>query len=158
MRTKTRPDARIEVQLATAARGVPNRRTLSRWALSALSAERRAGVVCLRIVDESESRTLNARYRDRDRPTNVLSFAADLPEVDLGPRPLGDIVICAPVVAREAAEQGKPTRAHWAHLTVHGVLHLLGYDHGTRAEARVMEGREIAILSALGFDNPYVLR
>ena len=168
MRTKARADARIEVQFSplvrgasgspSAASGVPHRRTLSRWALSALASEERVGLVCLRIVDEAESRTLNARYRDRDRSTNVLSFAADLIDVELDPVPLGDVVLCAPVVEREAAEQGKPARAHWAHLTVHGVLHLLGYDHATRAEARVMEGREIAILSALGFDNPYVLR
>jgi probable rRNA maturation factor len=151
-------DARIEVQLASTAAAVPHRRVLTRWALSALAAEKRRGVVCLRIVDETESRTLNARYRDRDRSTNVLSFTAELPDVELDPVPLGDVVLCAPVVQREADEQGKPAHAHWAHLTVHGVLHLLGYDHVTRAEARVMEGREIAILSALGFDNPYVLR
>jgi probable rRNA maturation factor len=157
-RQATRADARIEVQVASTAAHVPNRRVLTRWALSALAAERRPGVVCLRIVDEPESRTLNARYRDRDRPTNVLSFSSEPLEIGLDPAPLGDVVLCAPVIARESAEQGKPSRAHWAHLTVHGVLHLLGYDHANRADARVMEGREVAILAALGFDNPYVLR
>ena len=151
----------MEVQSATRGTGIPDRRTLIRWALAALDAEARDGVVCVRVVDEHEIRVLNARYRHKDRPTNVLSFGADgaeAPHLPLVPAPLGDVVLCAPMVAREAGEQGKRLRAHWAHLTVHGVLHLLGYDHETRADARVMEGREIAILSALGFDNPYVLR
>ena len=157
-RQANRADARVEVQLASSAALVPNRRVLTRWAHAALSAEGRAGQVCIRIVDEPEGRTLNARYRDHDRATNVLSFPAEPLELGLDFAPIGDVVLCAPVVAREAAERGKPARAHWAHLTVHGVLHLLGYDHATRAEARIMEGREVAILAALGFDNPYVLR
>ena len=97
---------------------------------------------------------MNARYRHKDRPTNVLSFggAGALPD---GRNFLGELVICAPVVAREARAQGKPCSAHWAHMTVHGVLHLLGFDHERGVEARKMAAREIQILDRLGFSNPY---
>lgn len=114
----------------------------------------------MRIVDEAESRALNHRFRDRDAPTNVLSFPAGddlvLPEGEA--RPLGDIVLCAPVVEREAALQGKPAGAHWAHLLVHGALHLLGYDHGNDADAAEMEALEIAVLAAGGLPDPYAGR
>jgi probable rRNA maturation factor len=108
----------------------------------------------IRIVGSSASRRLNARYRGKDRPTNVLSFAGTgvLPD---GIRLLGDLVICAPVVSREAKAQGKSLRAHWAHLTVHGVLHLLGMDHARAAEAGRMEQKELQILDRLGFSDPY---
>jgi probable rRNA maturation factor len=114
--------------------------------------------VAVRVVNEEESRRLNAVYRGKDRPTNVLSFPAELPgEVlaELPFRPLGDLVICAPLVAAESREQGKPERDHWAHLTVHGVLHLQGHDHETDAEATVMEALEIAALATLGVPDPY---
>jgi probable rRNA maturation factor len=111
----------------------------------------------IRIVGEEESAALNGRYRGRHGPTNVLSFAGtELP--DAGPnetRLLGDLVLCAPVIAREAQEQGKSLDAHWAHIALHGTLHLLGYDHETDAEARLMERREADLLAALGFDDPY---
>ena len=108
----------------------------------------------IRLVGYEESRSLNSRYRNIDKATNVLSFSADLPaEVELCL--LGDIVICAPLVASEAADQGKPLKSHWAHLTIHGVLHLLGYDHLGDEEATQMEALEIGILGALGFLNPY---
>jgi probable rRNA maturation factor len=108
----------------------------------------------LRLVDRSESESLNSRYRGKGGPTNVLSFAADLPEEVALPL-LGDIVICAPLVAEEAAGQGKAERDHWAHLVVHGVLHLLGYDHQDPAEAQRMEKLEVEILNQLGIADPY---
>jgi probable rRNA maturation factor len=111
-------------------------------------------VVALRVVGPAEGRRLNRDYRGRDYATNVLSFPAGaLPAVE--PRPLGDLVICASVVAREARAQHKSARAHWAHLVVHGVLHLLGHDHEDEAGARRMERREAAVLRALGYPNPY---
>ena len=111
----------------------------------------------VRVVGPAESRRLNARYRGKDKPTNVLSFpAAPLPpEASGAAHPLGDLVICAQVVRAEALAQGKPLRAHWAHLVVHGALHLIGYDHEREPDARRMERREITVLRALGFVNPY---
>ena len=109
------------------------------------------------MVGAAESRRLNARFRGRDQPTNVLSFpAAALPAANgADPRPLGDLVICPQVLRSEAREQSKSLRAHWAHLVVHGALHLIGYDHEHKADARRMERREIAVLRRLGFANPY---
>jgi probable rRNA maturation factor len=129
------------------ARSVPSAARLRRWAGAALG--RRRGELTLRIVGPAESRTLNRRFRGKDQPTNVLSFPYGEPGV------LGDIVICAAVVNREAREQGKRAPAHWAHMVVHGVLHLLGFDHIRPADARVMEGRERAILARLSFPDPY---
>lgn len=113
--------------------------------------------IAVRIVDADESRELNRRYRHRDAPTNVLSFPAsnELPLSGDEPRPLGDLVLCAPLVAEEAREQGKPAAAHWAHLLVHGALHLLGYDHQDAQSARRMEALEIEILAARGLPDPY---
>ena len=105
--------------------------------------------LCIRVVDEAEARALNGRFRDRVEATNVLSFPAELPEI------LGDIAVCAAVVAREAKAQNKPVDAHFAHMVVHGVLHLKGMDHGTEAQAQEMERAEIQILSAFGFGDPY---
>jgi len=135
------------VQRAVAARGAPAPAQLRRWALAALG--RRKGEVTLRIVGPAESRALNRRYRKKDKPTNVLSFPYDDPGL------LGDIVICAAVVNREAREQGKRREAHWGHMVVHGVLHLLGFDHIRPADAKVMERRERAILARLSFPDPY---
>ena len=108
----------------------------------------------IRIVDEAESQQLNSQYRAKDNPTNVLSFPAEDSEY-LDYDNLGDLVICAPVVQREAGEQGKPVLAHWAHMVVHGMLHLQGYDHETAAEAEEMERLEVEILGELGFGDPY---
>lgn len=113
-----------------------------------------AAEITLRIVSEAEMQDLNHRYRNVSRPTNVLSFSANLPP-QLGLPLLGDIVVCAPLVAKEAREQGKPVQAHWAHLVVHGTLHLLGHDHVDDAEALRMEQLETVTLHKLGFADPY---
>ena len=131
--------------------GVPAASSLRLWAETALG--RIAGDLTIRIVDEAESHELNCRYRGKDKSTNVLSFPYDGDMLDVPV--LGDIVICGPVVLREAQEQGKEPRAHWAHLVVHGCLHLLGYDHVQEREAEVMEARERKILASLGFPDPY---
>lgn len=117
------------------------------------------GEVTIRVVDVEEMTVLNDTYRNQPQPTNVLSFPADATGLPAEvAEPLGDIAICAPVVAREARTQGKNEIDHWAHLVVHGVLHLLGYDHGNAGDARQMEGLEIDILRRFGIDNPYVDR
>jgi len=121
---------RLELDVSYAARQpwVPSRRQLTSWAAAALASVRRPVVLSVRVVGVARSRTLNARYRNKDKPTNVLSFggAGSTPD---GRHYLGELVVCAPVVAREARSQGKSLQAHWAHMTVHGVLHLLGFDH-----------------------------
>ena len=109
----------------------------------------------MRVVAPAESKRLNRSYRGKDRPTNVLSFPASAAERELASA-LGDVVICAAVVAREAREQGKPLTAHWAHMVVHGTLHLLGYDHVKVREATRMEQLETAILGGLGYEDPYL--
>jgi len=137
---------------------VPSRRLLQRWASAALGARGAGREMALSTVGATRMRTLNRRYRGKDKPTNVLSFPAPLHPVagGAGARPLGDVVICPAVLRREAREQGKAQRAHWAHLVVHGTLHLAGYDHEIDSDARRMERREIAVLRALGFGNPYL--
>ena len=135
---------------------VPDEEDIRRWIEAALAGAQRDGdsEVSLRLVDSPEMTELNQNYRDKSGPTNVLSFPSDLPqELDLPL--LGDIVICAPVVRREAAQQGKPLKAHWAHMTVHGTLHLLGYDHIEEAEAEAMEALETDILTTLNYPCPY---
>lgn len=143
----------IAVQVATRFEPVPAADELRAWAAAALQGLNEVELV-IRLVDEAESRELNARYRNIDSPTNVLSFPADLPEsVDV---PLmGDIVICAPLVSEQAAVQGKPVKQHWAHLVIHGVLHLLGHDHVEDSDAEEMETIEISLLRGLDIPNPY---
>ena len=147
----------VAVGYAAPRKGVPASASFRRWIEAALKAARRrkATEVSVRIVDAEEGQALNLQYRGRDYATNVLSFPVELPPgVDL---PLiGDLVICAPVVAREAAEQGKKPADHWAHLTIHGTLHLLGYDHIDEAEAEAMEALETKVLAGLGIADPYV--
>jgi probable rRNA maturation factor len=143
--------SQISVQRCVPASGIPAAATLRGWAMAAL--EPNAGDLTIRIVDAEESRSLNHRYRGKDKPTNVLSFHGDA-ELESEPV-LGDLVICAPVVAAEAVEQGKTARAHWAHMVVHGCLHLLGHDHEKEREARRMEALEVSILKRLGFPDPY---
>lgn len=145
-------DLAVEIRVTGAV--LPPQADLQRWIQAALPAARADAEVGLCIVDAAESQVLNLRYRGRDKPTNVLSFPADLPPgLDLPL--LGDLVVCAPVVAREAAEQGKSPEAHWAHMLVHGTLHLLGYDHIDDADAEQMETLETDILTSLGYPDPY---
>jgi probable rRNA maturation factor len=140
----------IAIQRQVSPKGLPSPASLRAFARAALP--KRFGELTIRIVDETESHALNRHYRGKDKPTNVLSFQGD---PALRKHVLGDLVICAPVVAREAVEQNKTPREHWAHLVVHGCLHLQGYDHEQESEAKVMEAREIRILERLGFENPY---
>jgi len=148
---------RLQLDLSYAARApwVPTRRQFLRWIDAAWASRRESAVVSIRVVGLKGSRSLNRRYRLKDRATNVLSFsgAGRLPD---GSWLLGELVLCAPVVASEARQQRKRVAAHWAHMTVHGVLHLLGFDHGEPAEAAKMESLEVQILDRLGFSDPYV--
>ncbi len=140
--------------MATACPDCPGQSELESWALAALQSPRGDEELTIRIVDAEESQQLNAEYRGQHKPTNVLSFASDLPpdvEVNL----LGDLVICAPVVIREAEQQNKPLRAHWAHMVVHGLLHLQGFDHIDDRDAEIMEQLERRLLAQLGFNDPY---
>lgn len=141
----------LEIQRATSA-PTPDDRSLHAWAQAALKLRGRSVVV--RFVDDQESRSLNLAYRGKDKPTNVLSFPFELPPGVDEPH-LGDLVICVPVVENEAKDQGKPLQAHYAHMLVHGLLHLQGYDHQTDDEATQMETLEIEILRQLGYENPY---
>ena len=139
----------------------PGRADIAAWASEALGRRGANAELSVRLVGRAEGRKLNARYRGKDYATNVLSFPASalagLPASAGGAaQPLGDLVICPPVLRAEALEQRKTLRAHWAHLVVHGSLHLIGYDHEHGADARRMERREIAVLRRLGFTNPYV--
>lgn len=139
---------RLSVQYATKAENIPSRAQFRKWAKAAL---RRDAVVTLRIVDRAEGRRLNRDYRGKDHETNVLTFVYD----EIAPL-AGDIVLCAPVVGREARAQHKTVEAHYAHLTVHGMLHLQGYDHESDADAAVMETLESAIVTRLGYPDPYM--
>jgi len=151
----------ILVQRRVPARSIPSAGSLRDWAVAALGD--RIGALSIQIVDRDESHALNLQYRGKDKPTNVLSFPADPDLAELADEglpvetELGDLVICAPVVAEEAIAQGKTARAHWAHMVVHGCLHLLGYDHENDAEADIMEQRERDILAGLGFADPYAI-
>ncbi|HEY8555152.1 MAG TPA: rRNA maturation RNase YbeY [Burkholderiales bacterium] len=147
----------LEVRVDYASRRpAPPRAAITRWARAAFGRRRGRALIGVRIVNASESAALNARYRGRTGPTNVLAFPFE-PPPGVRAHVLGDLVICAPVVNREARAQGKTPAAHWAHMVVHGVLHLLGYDHQSRTEARAMERREKAVLRRLGYPDPYVL-
>jgi probable rRNA maturation factor len=149
----------VTVQNAAAAADMPAAAELRKWARAALAPNVR-GELTLRIVDEHESAELNARYRGKAGATNVLSFPAEPPALGSGDEllPYGDVVICAGVVAREAREQGKPLAAHWAHMVVHGTLHLQGYDHENRRDQGLMEARERTLLAELGFPDPYSIK
>jgi probable rRNA maturation factor len=148
---------RIDVQIGGTRSGLPDVARFRHWARSALAGRRRSAELSIRIVDAAESRALNRRYRGKDQPTNVLAFPADLPP-ELGLSLLGDLVICREVVEAEAAAQAKPLDAHWAHMVIHGTLHLMGFDHGTADEAAAMEAIEAEILAEIGWPNPYEAR
>lgn len=170
-------NAFVDLQVATEARSHPSAEQFQAWCLAALkSAALKAATVTsatqkpdtllnehheltIRLVDEVESQALNYEYRGKNKPTNVLSFPFDIPE-HLPPElcaelPLGDLIICTGVVEHEASEQNKTSEAHWAHMTIHGTLHLLGYDHIEDDEADEMEALETEILAQFGFDDPY---
>ncbi|MBO9874007.1 MULTISPECIES: rRNA maturation RNase YbeY [Xanthomonas] len=148
----------VGVSYALPRAGLPAATSFRKWVAAALKGRIREADLAIRLVDDREGRALNQHYRGKDYATNVLSFPAELPEgLPKGVKLplLGDLVICAPVVAREAAEQDKPLSAHYAHLTVHGVLHLLGWDHEDDKEAEAMEQLEREILADLGVSDPY---
>jgi probable rRNA maturation factor len=145
----------VAVQIAPDIDAVPRAAELRRWARAALAKIDETGDLCIRVVGADEMADLNARFRKKKGTTNVLSFGSDIVVPDGEERWLGDVVICAPVVAAEAAQQRKSKADHYAHLIVHGVLHLCGCDHEEASEAQVMERLEVAILSGLGIDDPY---
>ncbi len=145
----------IDVQYASQALELPTEERIRDWVRAALAGRRGEAELVVRLVDDEEGLALNRDYRDRGYATNVLSFPFDAPpglELPI----LGDLVVCAPVVLREAAEQGKRAEAHFAHMIVHGTLHLLGYDHEGDADAELMESLERDILGGLGFPDPYM--
>ena len=145
----------LDLQLACAdTANLPSEADFQRWLDAAVLPFQEEAEVTIRLVDEAESNQLNLTYRGKDKPTNVLSFPFECPpgvELPL----LGDLIICRQVVEREAGEQNKPLLAHWAHMVVHGSLHLLGYDHIDDEEADEMEALEVEFMQALGYDNPY---
>jgi len=152
---------------ASSCKDIPSESAVKQWISAALSDEYDQAEVCIRVVNEDEGAELNKRYRNKNGATNVLSFPADLPELpqelmqespqkeSLQLPLLGDLVVCAPIVEREAKEQNKSLEAHWAHMLVHGSLHLIGYDHINDSEAELMEQRETDILTNLNFPPPY---
>jgi len=147
----------VVVQCPEDVTGIPEPEWIREWARMALEAAPGpvpAGELVVRVVEEEAIAALNQDFRGKEGPTNVLSFPADLPEGPWEPM-LGDVVICGEVVRREAADQGKAPEAHWAHMVVHGSLHLLGYDHEEPGEAEVMEDLERSVMARLGFGDPY---
>ena len=144
----------LDLQLVSKVDNLPQKAQFQQWVEKALRGSRQDAEVTIRIVDCAESQNLNASYRGKDKPTNVLSFPFDAPdEVEINL--LGDLVICAPVVNAEATEQNKSTMDHWAHMVIHGILHLLGFDHIDENDAQEMESLEITLLSEIGISNPY---
>jgi probable rRNA maturation factor len=154
-RTRTIVTLKLERQLAQPGLAAPGREQMQGWAEAALAAAGQQGeTLTVRVTDEAEISALNQRYRGKQGATNVLSFPFDGPaDIDTGF--LGDLAICAPVIEREAGQQDKSVTAHWAHMIVHGVLHLCGYDHMEDAEAQRMEALETEIMGTLGFSDPY---
>jgi probable rRNA maturation factor len=154
--------AKIEILKDCDPQWAPDLQSVNLWCTAALDLEKQTLPVniSLRLVDEEESRGLNRQFRGKDSATNVLSFPAGFPEniaQQMQELPLGDIVICPAVVEREATEQGKDLQAHWAHLLIHGVFHLIGYDHQNSDDAEIMENLEISALENLGITNPYLI-
>lgn len=154
LKTDSNATLDLEVQYALDDSDVPSQQDLRHWTLAALQPLQRPVELVIRIVDETESRQLNSRYRGIDKPTNVLSFPFEAPPAVTSSH-LGDLVICAPVVRKEAGEQHKPEPHHWAHMVVHGVLHLRGYDHQSDEDASAMETLEQRVLEQLGVPDPY---
>ncbi|MDD5319348.1 MAG: rRNA maturation RNase YbeY [Methylococcales bacterium] len=145
----------IEIQTIFYSNGQPDQKQIQRWVDVALDDLDKDTEIVVRIVDEQESAELNKHYRRKPGPTNILSFPVEVPEgIELNL--LGDLVVCAPVLEKEALEQHKALTDHWAHIIVHGILHLLGYDHIDETQAELMESKEIAILNKLNIKNPYI--
>jgi probable rRNA maturation factor len=145
----------IEIQSIFKAGGQPDQEQIQQWVDVALDGFNQDTEIVVRIVDEQESAELNEQYRHKPGPTNILSFPVEVPEgIELNL--LGDLVVCAPILEQEALEQHKALTDHWAHIIVHGVLHLLGYDHIGNDEAELMENKEITILNKLNIKNPYI--
>lgn len=160
----------IDLQVASQSEHLPTLAQLEEWSQLAIQSPDAEAEITIRIVDDAESHELNLQYRGKDKPTNVLSFAFEQPQVDdpelaaqmaaeLGDiNYLGDLVINAPLVAQEATQQHKPVAHHWAHLVIHGTLHLQGFDHIQEAQAQEMEALEAQILSSLNIPNPYIAK
>jgi probable rRNA maturation factor len=145
----------VAIDWASESSEPPPKRLFAEWIRAALPSDAH-GEIAVRIVDEVESATLNERYRGRKGATNVLAFESDPAVAGLDPLPpIGDLVICAAVVEREARDQNKPIGAHWAHIVVHGALHLIGYDHDSDRAAHEMENKEREVLARLGYPDPY---
>lgn len=145
----------VHIENASGSDDVPDEPSVRSWILAALTHQQKDHAeLSVRIVDEEEMTSLNTQYRQQNKSTNVLSFPADIPP-ELEIQLLGDLAVCAPVITREAREQGKSGNAHWAHMLVHGTLHLLGYDHIEDADADTMETIETTIIAELGFPPPY---
>jgi probable rRNA maturation factor len=146
---------KINLQIATQEKNIPSESLFKSWVKAALPGKKQKMEITIRLVDIPEITELNKKYRHKKALTNVLAFPFQAPpgiKISI----LGDLVICAPIANKEAIEQKKSTKAHWAHLTIHGVLHLLGYEHSTQKDAKKMEALEIKILKKLGFPNPYL--
>ncbi|QBF82321.1 rRNA maturation RNase YbeY [Shewanella maritima] len=144
----------LDLQVATDATNIPSQQDFELWATTAIDNAMTQAELTIRLVDSDESQSLNRNYRGKDKPTNVLSFPFEAPpEVELPL--LGDLIICVSVVEQEAKAQNKSLQAHWAHMVIHGGLHLLGYDHIIDAEAEEMEALETQLIQGLGYDNPY---
>ena len=144
----------LDLQIAVEGFELPSTQEMELWVKTALRDSMEQAELTIRIVDVAESQMLNSTYRGKDKPTNVLSFPFEAPpgiELPL----LGDLVVCAAVVKQEAIDQNKPLDAHWAHMVVHGCLHLLGYDHIEDVEAEEMESLETQLIESLGYNNPY---
>jgi probable rRNA maturation factor len=154
MTTERIPQVELEVQYALEDGELPTQRDFRVWTLAALQQCSEPVELVIRVVDAAESRDLNRRYRGKDKATNVLSFPFEAP-LGIASRHLGDVVICAPVVKREALEQGKRASDHWAHMVVHGILHLCGFDHHSERDAGEMEALEKRILQDMGIADPY---
>lgn len=144
----------VDIQFAYSGDKFPDISLINKWVNAVLIDLKKDAELTIRIVDETEAKELNERWSKSKGATNVLSFPAN-DAMDILPDLLGDIIICAPVVEREATQQSKPLKAHWAHMIIHGTLHLLGYDHINENDAKIMESIEINTLANLGFLNPY---
>ena len=144
----------IDIQKISSLDSLPKNKSIIKWAKNTLGEKYKELEIVIRIVDIKESKKLNKIWRKKNHATNVLSFPIHMP-IKQVPKPIGDIVICADLVASEAKEQNKSVNQHYAHLIIHGILHLLGYDHKSEEEAEIMEKKEINILNNLGYDNPY---